>query len=93
MNAAPSCRKKFSLVIMGKCRTCLVYHINKGLRVISRKATDLFTITVTREDRLDQGKKFMWSELAFDQTFTGCGVRSLGRRIGEQSAFAQDQRK
>jgi len=73
-NAVPGCQNIVSFVIAGKCRTCLVYHINEGLRVISREATDIFTIIFTREDRLDQGGEFMRGKLAFDQTSTGCDV-------------------
>jgi len=70
----PGFRVDVSLAITGKRRTCLVYHINEGLCVTSRKATDLFTIVVTREDRLDQGREFMRGELASDQKSIGCGV-------------------
>ena len=63
-----------SLAIADECRTCLVYHIDKGLCVISRKTTDRFTLIVIREDRLDQGREFTRGELAFDQSSTGCNI-------------------
>ena len=67
-------RVDVSLAITGKRRTCLVYHINEGLCIVSRKTTDHFILIMTREDRVDQGREFMQDELASDQTPTGCDV-------------------
>ena len=36
-------------------RTYLIYHVDKGLRVVSKEATDRFTLILTREDHFDQG--------------------------------------
>jgi hypothetical protein len=41
--------------VMSECRTHLVYHIDKGLRVIPEEATDRITRILTRENGLDQG--------------------------------------
>jgi len=48
---------------MNACKTCLVNHVNKGLCVVPKEATDRVT---TREDHPDQGGEFMQSEIAPD---------------------------
>ena len=57
-----------------KCGTCLVYHIDEGLRIVPREATDGITLIFTRKNRINQGGEFIRGELASDQTATGCGV-------------------
>jgi hypothetical protein len=39
--------------------TCLVYHIDEGLRIIPAEAVDRVTLVLTRGDCLDQGGEFM----------------------------------
>jgi hypothetical protein len=53
------------------CGTCLVYHIDKRLRVVPNEGTDSITRIVTRENGLDEGGEFVWSKRASYQTFTG----------------------
>jgi hypothetical protein len=60
---------------MNGYRTCLVYHIDKGLCIVPNEGTDGGTRIVARENGLDQGGEFMQSECAFDQTPTGCNVK------------------
>ena len=64
---------------MSGCGACLIYHINKRLRVVPDERTDGVTCTVTRENCLDQGGELMRSEPAPDQTFTGWELR-LGKK-------------
>lgn len=61
---------------MSECGTCLVYHINEGLSVISAKGTDRATHVFAREDLLDQGGEFIQNERAADQTPTGWSIES-----------------
>ena len=56
---------------MRGCRTCLVYHINKGLCVVPVEGTDCVTRTITRENGLDQRGELMRSERTSDQTSAG----------------------
>jgi len=49
-------------------RTYLIYHINKGLRIVS---TDYVALTLAREDRFDQGGEFVCGECASSQKPTG----------------------
>jgi len=76
------------LAVMTACKTCLVYHIDKGLCVVPKEAADRITRILTREDRLDQEGELMRSELASGQTSTGWSVE-VGKqeRIGGQSVF------
>ena len=49
MNPVPDFQSRLvniSPVIAGENRTCLVYHINEGLYVNSRKAMDYFILIV-----------------------------------------------
>ena len=55
-------------------RTCLIHHVDKGLRVIPKEATDRITLIPTREDHSNQGGEFMQSECASDQTSTGLNI-------------------
>jgi hypothetical protein len=56
---------------MSERKTRLVHHIDKSLRVLAKEATNRVIRVVTRENGLDQGGKFVQSERAFNQTFTG----------------------
>jgi len=56
--------------VVRKYRTCLVYHIDKGLCVVPEEATDHVTPILAQEYCLDQGGEFVQSERASDQTFT-----------------------
>jgi hypothetical protein len=67
---------------MSGCGTCLVYHINKRLRVVPNERTDGVTRIVTRENCLDQGGELMRSEPAPDQTFTGWELRLRKKNQG-----------
>ena len=49
-------------------RTCLVYHVNEGLRVVPKEATDCITFILTGEDHFDHGREFMRSKRPPDQT-------------------------
>jgi len=53
---------------MSERRTCLVYHIDEGLRVVFVEATDRAAHILAREDLLDQRGEFMRSERTPDQT-------------------------
>lgn len=53
-------------ISMNECRTCLVYHVEKGL--FRPEETDLIPI---RDDRLHQRGNFVRREGPFDQTPTG----------------------
>ena len=55
----------------GIMSTYLIYHIDKGLRVVPKEATNRVAIIFTREDRLNQGRELMRVECASDQTCTG----------------------
>ena len=57
-----------------ECKTCLGCHIDKYLELVTREATDSFTYILTGEDRFNQGREFMGSECASDQTFMGWSV-------------------
>ena len=57
---------------MSECRTRLVYNVDERLCVIPK---DRVPRIATRENGLDQGGEFLWSERASDQTFTGCSVK------------------
>jgi len=77
---------------LGERRTCLVYHINKGLRVVPEEVAGGFTLILVQEDRLDQGGEFKRSERPSDQTPTGWSVESRsnqyslqGRREGRKA--------
>jgi len=54
--------------------TYLVHHIDEGLRVVPKEGMDCVTPILTREDRLDQGREFLHSESASDQTSAGWSV-------------------
>jgi len=45
--------------MMSECRTHLAYDINEDLCVLSREGTGRGTLILTREDRLNQGGKFV----------------------------------
>jgi hypothetical protein len=51
-----------------------VYHIDKGLCIVRKKATYCVTLIFVREDCLDQGGEFVQSEPAPDQTPAVWGV-------------------
>jgi len=55
----------------GGDKTCLIYHINKGLCVVPEEATDRVTLILAREDHFDQRGDFMQSECGPDQTSAG----------------------
>jgi len=59
---------------MSECRTCLVYHIDEGLSVVSAEATNRATHMLAREGLLDKGGEFMQSERAADQTPAGWSI-------------------
>ena len=42
--------------ILSEHRTCLVYRIDKGLRVVTKEATDRVTLIATQEYIFDQGE-------------------------------------
>ena len=82
--------QRFETLLSGPWRKigsvqCFIYHIDKGLCVVPKEVVDRVTLVFTREDRLDQGGKFMRSERASDQTSTGWSVEVKGEeeRIGE----------
>ena len=56
---------------MSECRTCLVYHIGKGLSVIPTEAMDNVTLILTREDSLDKEGEVAGIERASDQKSKG----------------------
>ena len=51
---------------MSEYRVHLVYHVDKGLRVVPTEAADRLTLALTREDRLNQGGEFVRRERAPD---------------------------
>ena len=55
-------------------RTCLIHHIDEGLRVVPKEATDRVTLILTREYHIDQGGEFTQSERASGQTPTGWNI-------------------
>jgi hypothetical protein len=55
--------------------TYLVYHIDEGLCVFLKEATDCVARIVTRENGLDQGGEFVRSERTSDQTFACWSVK------------------
>ena len=57
--------------VMSRCGTCLVYHIDKHLRVFPDEGTYCVTRIVARENGLGQGGELMLSEFTSDQTPTG----------------------
>ena len=59
---------------MSECRTCLVYHIDKGLDLVPTEAANNVRSILTREGSLDQERKLMWIERASDQEFKGWRV-------------------
>jgi hypothetical protein len=72
---------------MSRCRTCLVYHIDKRLRVFPNEAADCVTRIGTRENGLDQGGELMLGERACDQTSTGWELELRKEENQGQSAF------
>jgi len=54
--------------------TCLINHIDNGLHVVTKEATDGVTLILTREDNFDQGGEFIQSECASEQTSGGCNI-------------------
>jgi len=60
--------------MMSGRRTCLIHHIDEGLHIIPKEATDRVTLILTREDHFDQGGEFVRSERASDQTPTGWNI-------------------
>jgi hypothetical protein len=72
---------------MSRRRTCLVYHIDKRLRVFPNKAADCVTRIGTRENGLDQGGDLMLGERACDQTSTGWELELRKKENQGQSAF------
>jgi len=71
-------------------RTCLIHHVDKRLRIVSKETTDRVTFILTREDHFDQGREFMQSESASDQTSGGWNTKvekgeviSTLKKIGE----------
>lgn len=56
-------------------KTCLIYNIDKGLRVVSEEATNHVALIPTREDHFDQEREFMQSECTSGQTFAGCDIK------------------
>ena len=59
---------------LSECGTYLVYHIDEGLCVSLKKATDCVACIVTRENGPNQGGEFMRSERTSDQTPAGWSV-------------------
>jgi len=57
--------------IMSGRRTYLIHHIDKGLHIFPKEATDRVTLILTREDHLDQVGEFIQCECAPDQTTAG----------------------
>ena len=51
---------------MSECRTCLIYHIDNGLSVVPKEATDRVILTLAREDCFDQEGELVRSECASD---------------------------
>jgi len=56
-------------------RTCLIHHIDEGLRVVPKEATDCVTLVLTREYHFDQGRELVQSESASDQTSTAWDIK------------------
>ena len=69
------------LVMMRKYRTCLIHHIDEGLRVVLKEVADCIARILTREDLLNQGGEFMWRKRASDQAFTGWSVEVEKRKV------------
>jgi hypothetical protein len=44
---------------MNRCGTRLVYHIDEGLCVVPEEATDRVILILARDDRLNEGGKFI----------------------------------
>ena len=59
---------------MNKCRTRLIYHINKGLGVVPTEAADNIIPILTREDSLDQEGEFIRVEHVSNQKLQGYRV-------------------
>jgi len=75
---------------MSGCRTCLIHHIDKGLHIVPKKATDRVALILTREDQVDQGGEFIQCKSASDQTPAGwnnevgkVGEINIPHKIGE----------
>ena len=76
---------------MRGCETYLVYHINKGLRIVPNEGTDCVTCIVAREDGLDQGGDLMQSECTCCQTFTGWELKLKKKNQGQSAFHARRQ--
>ena len=63
-------------------RTCLINHINKGLHIVPKEATNCVTLILTREDHFNQGGEFVRSERAPDQTPTGWNIKVEVEKAG-----------
>jgi len=68
------------LAMVSGCGTYLVYHVDKGLGVVPKEATDCIARILTQEELLDQGREFMRSKRASDQTLTGWSVEVEKRK-------------
>ena len=69
-------------MLMSKDMTCLIQHIDKGLRVIAGKATNPVIHIFGCEDGLDQGGEFIRDELASEQSSEGLTVEVSAEKEG-----------
>ena len=74
--------------VMSRDTTCLVQHIDDGLRVIAGKATNPGIHIFGREDGPDQGGEFIWDKLAPEQSSKGWTVEIPA----EKEELGNDQR-
>jgi len=52
----------------------LIYHINKGLQIIPKEATDHVTLILTQEDHFNQGGEFMQSKCTSGRVPAGWNI-------------------
>jgi hypothetical protein len=75
-----------NISVMRGCGTCLVYHIDKRLRVFLNEGIDCIIRIVARKNGLNKGGQLIRSECACDQTSTGWELRL--RRKQNQGAIS-----
>jgi len=80
--------------VVKKYGTYLIYHIDKGLRVVPEEATDRVTPILVQEYCLDQGGEFVQSECASDQTFATWVLKSeIKKASGSNQHSVRDRRR
>ena len=75
-------------------RTYFVYYVDKSLSIVPLEAIDRIAPIFTRENRLNQGGKFVQGEGTSDQTFTGWNIKvEKGGESRSDQFSSQDQKR